>query len=147
MRKQTKEIFDATDWSRYKNCKVINADFDSETYIVAELEIRGEEYSLAHYDYYMLHAIDFTDSFDIVDFHYVHNLRTAIREDINHMLGLLDILYNYEAYSLASLDIFIEAFEFYQEHITQERVMEDLFPYKVRLVNCLRYAEEKMRLA
>ena len=54
---------------------------------MATLEIRGKQFTLLCYDYYMLTALEITDTFDDsqVDFEYVSDLRQAIREDQNHL--------------------------------------------------------------
>ena len=58
---------------------------------MATLEIRGKQFTLLCYDYYMLTALEITDTFDDsqVDFEYVSDLRQAIREDQNHFLAPL----------------------------------------------------------
>ena len=114
----TKEQFEAINFDELKHTKIIKTDIEDDK-ILAILEIRGEEYTLLFYDYYMLIAIDLTDNFDdnLVDYEYVCKLRNAIREDVNHFMGAMyDTLASYKNYSLLALDRMIEIYEDYTEN-------------------------------
>lgn len=112
---RTLDIYKDIDWGKIKNTKVLSETLDNIPGAIATLEIRGKEHRLLHYDYYLLLAIELSDAFD-VDFDFVYDLRTAIREDINHFVGpLLDTLYSYEVYSLDALKIFNEFYDEYHK--------------------------------
>lgn len=136
IKERTLEVYKSMDWNKLKNTKVVLEAPGNQSGAIATLDIRGKEIELLFYDYYLLIAIELSDAFD-VDFDFVYDLRTAIREDINHFVGpLLDTLYSYPSYNLKALRLFNEFYDGY--HNDESSDFFEIEPYIDRLEDILR---------
>lgn len=131
---RTREIYDSIDWKKIKNTKIVSEDFDKESRTIALLNIRGEEYRLMNYDYYLLLAVALSDGFD-VEHGFVYDLRTAMREDINHFVGpLLDTLFSYPFYNLEALKVFNKFYNDYMGDINIELFDIEVYVYRLKTI-------------
>ena len=114
MNGHTKKLFEETNWDSFENARILEKSSDDR--VLAVLEIRGETYQLLDYDWYMIVAIQMTDGFHDIDASYVISLRISIRMDtIKFDSQFIDILHEYEYYSLFSLNKYIEISDEYHE--------------------------------
>jgi len=143
MNGQTKKLFEKTDWNSLTKVRIL--EMSSDDNILTILEIRGEPYKLLFYDWYMLIALEMTDSFDGIDSDYVITLRISIREDYQKFNShFIDILYQYKYYSLASLDMYIEIFNGYSEMLLIQYKDEEFERWFEKQENELKIILEKI---
>ena len=118
IQERTKDMLEGIDWDEIKHSSIRSVpDTEEWDRVLAETTVRGYKSTLMDYDYYLLLAIQLSDPFK-VDADFVYELRTAIREEINHFIAtLLNHLFRYEFYNLAALEVFIEFYDEYTASI------------------------------